>query len=177
MQKYEPIDVVPTQFQMYWQLRVDKATPTEDGVFRLVKIRTTVPGSYEDNRIIVLVVDEDGSPLPSVPVAFGYSTAKHYIIAPDFQWSPPSPYRAHVVPTTGGGEIEHIQGSPVKDGEPGGVSVYMLDPTYASDIVIGAGALADHTGLHLTFQLRRTGVEPVLDRLDRIEKQLAELQG
>jgi hypothetical protein len=34
------------------------------------------------------------------------------------------------------------------------MTVCVLDPAHSSDVVTGAGALADHTGLYLTFQLR-----------------------
>ena len=42
--------------------------------------------------------------------------------------------------------------------------------------LIGAGMLADHTGLHLTYQLRRTGVVPLMERLANIEDRLTTLE-
>jgi hypothetical protein len=36
--------------------------------------------------------------------------------------------------------------------------------------------LADHTGLHLTYQLGRTGVVPLMERLANIEARLAALE-
>jgi hypothetical protein len=36
--------------------------------------------------------------------------------------------------------------------------------------------LADHTGLHLTFQLRRTGVMPLMDRIADLEARVAALE-
>jgi hypothetical protein len=51
-----------------------------------------------------------------------------------------------------------------------------LEPEYSSDVVTGAGMLADHTGLHLTFQLRRSGVVPLAERLAIIEARLAALE-
>jgi hypothetical protein len=80
------------------------------------------------------------------------------------------------VPTQGSGQIDQIQGSVVREGEPGGVTVYVLEPEYASDYVTGAGMLPDHTGLHLTFQLRRQGVKPLTERLAEIEARLAALE-
>lgn len=176
MQPYEVLTVLPEEIQTTWLAQLHSATPTTKGVFRLVNIRKSAPESFEGQRIIVLVLDENGFPIPNVPVAFAYSTAKSYTLTSDFLWTPPAPQQAFVVPTQGGGQIDQIQGSPVKDGEPGGITVYVLDPEYSSDIVSGAGMLADHTGLHLTFQLRRNGVLPLSDRLDAIETRLAILE-
>ncbi|MEW5959813.1 MAG: hypothetical protein AB1801_18970 [Chloroflexota bacterium] len=176
MFNYEPLNFLPPDFQANWLAQLQKATPTSAGVFRLVNIRRTEPRSFEEQRVIVLVVDENGFPIPNVKVAFSYSTAERYLVTPDFLWTPPLPHQAFVVPTQGSGQIDQIQGSPVKQGEPGGITVYLLDPEYASDVVTGAGMLADHTGLHLTFQLRRTGVTPLLERLAGIEARLEALE-
>ena len=124
----------------------------------------------------VLLLDEDGLPLPSVPVAFGFSTAKHFVVGPEFAWRPPWPRRADVFSTQGGGQIDHVQGSVVKAGQPGGITVYVLSPLHASDVVSGLGMLADHSGVHLTFQLRRVGVVPLGERLASIEERLAALE-
>jgi len=116
-----------------------------------------------------LVLDENGSPIPGIRVAFSYSTADFYVITPGFLWTPPPPQRAFIVPTLGSGQIDQVQGSSVKQSEAGGITVYVFEPEYSSDVVSGAGMLADHTGLHLTFQLRRTGVRSVNDRLSALE--------
>lgn len=176
MFNYEPLNVLPMDIQQDWMATLQKATPTDKGVFRLVNIRRTKPKSFEEQRVIVLVVDENGFPMPNIRVAFSYSTADQYVLTPDFLWSPPPPSRAFIVPTAGSGQIDQIQGSAVKQGEPGGITVYIFEPEYSSDVVTGAGMLADHTGLHLTYQLRRTGVEPLMDRLANIEARLAALE-
>ena len=174
-----PVNVLPTDFQSEWKAELHPATPTESskGSFRLVNIRRTQPATWEELKIIVLVVDENGFPIPGVKVAFSYSTANQYLVSPDFTWTPPRPFRADVFPTEGSGQIEHVQGSVVKEGEPGGTTVYVCEPEYASDHVTGAGALADHTGMHLIFQLRRPGVIPLGERLANIEARLAALEG
>jgi hypothetical protein len=176
MMNYEPLNVLPMDIQQDWMATLQQAVPTDKGVFRLVNIRRTRPKSFEEQRVIVLVVDENGFPMPNVRVAFSYSTADPYTLSPDFLWSPPPPNRAFIVPTGGSGQIDQIQGSGVKEGQPGGITVYLLEPEYSSDVVTGAGMLADHTGLHLTYQLRRTGVVPLLDRLANIEARLAALE-
>jgi hypothetical protein len=174
---YEPLNVLPPDIQTDWMAQLHKATPTEKGVFRLVNIRRTAPRTFEEQRIIVLVVDENGFPIPNVSVAFSYDTADRYTLSSDFLWTPPSPQRAFIVPTQGSGQIDQIQGSGVKSGQPGGVTVYLLEPEYSSDVVAGAGMLADHTGLHLTYQLRRTGVKSLMERLADIEGRLKILEG
>ncbi|GIK41594.1 MAG: hypothetical protein KJ077_19715 [Anaerolineae bacterium] len=173
---YKPLLNLPFDIQRDWLAELHSATPTEQGTFRLIGIRRTKPKSFEEQRLIVLAVDENGLPLPGVMVAFAYSTAHPYLVDEKFLWQPPSPRRADIFPTRGSGEIEHIQGSVVQAGEPGGVTVCILEPEYSSDVVTGAGMLADHTGLYLVFQLRRTGVEPIVERLARLEAEVAVLK-
>lgn len=172
-----PIKILPPDIQRDWRAQLHPAQPTAAGVFRLVGIRRTQPGTFEEQRVIVLVVDEDGRPLPNVPVAFAFSTAKYYELSDAFQWLPPEPQKAFIVPTQGAGQIDMIQGSGVKDGEAGGITVYLLEPKYASDVVSGCGMLANHSGLHLTFALQRTDVVPVAERLAAIEARVDKLEG
>lgn len=170
MIEYDELIVLPARIQQLWQARLQKADPTEAGLFRLVAIRETKPHSFEESRIIVSVVDENGFPLAGVRVAFAYSTANSYILGENFSWIPPSPQRAFIVATDGSGQIDQIQGDTVKPGEPGGVSVFIFEPElYSSDVISGAGMLADHTGLALTFQLRRTGKKSIYERLEDLE--------
>lgn len=169
MSLLQPITILPIEIQNGWRAQVHPAQPTPHGVYRLVKIRTTKPKSFEEQRIIVAVIDENGFPLANVPVAFSYSTADQFTLTPDFLWQPPAPWRAFIVPTGMSGQIDQIQGSAVKPGEPGGITVYLLDPLHSSDAVSGLGMLGDHTGLHLTFQLQRTGVKPLDERISALE--------
>ena len=173
---YKPLNVLPQDIQQEWMAQLQKAMPTEKGVFRLVNIRRTQAGSFEEQRVIVLVVDENGFPIPNVKVAFAFSTANQYTLSQDFLWSPPVPQKAFIVPTQGSGQIDQIQGGGVKEGQPGGITVYILEPQYSSDVVTGAGMLADHTGLHLTYQLQRPGITPLNERLASIEARLAALE-
>ena len=176
MNNLKELTVLPPEIQQLFMAQLNKATPTAAGVFRLVGIRTTEPGTYEEQRITVLVLDENGFPIPGVKVAFSYSTAPQYVLSQDFQWTPPPPQKAFIVPTRGSGEIDQIQGSSVKDGQPGGVTVYCLESEHSSDYVSGCGMLVDHTGLHLTFQLQRAGVLPLAERLAAVEARLAALE-
>lgn len=169
MQTYEPIQILPMEIQQKWQAQLYPAYPTGKGQFRLVSIRPTAPKSFEEQRITVLVVDENGFPMPNIAIAFSYSTADPYFLPNGYTWNPPTPHRAFIVPTQGSGQIDQIQGSVVKQGEPGGVTVYAMHPDYPSDYISGAGMLADHTGLHLTFQLRRNGIKPITERLRALE--------
>lgn len=169
MNTHTPLTVLPNDLQADFGAVVYSALPTGAGVYRLVGARRTAGNSFEGQRITVLVVDENGAPMPGVPVAFSYSTAEKYTLTPDFAWQPPTPQRAFITRTQGSGQADQIQGDVVKANEPGGVTVFILTPEFSSDFVTGAGMLADHTGLHLTFQLRRAGVIPAADRLSALE--------
>lgn len=171
----EPLELLPIDIQADWQAQLKRASPTSNGVFRLVGARRTGSNTYESQRITVLVVDENGFSVPSVPVAFAYSTADPFQVTPDYRWAPPE-RRAFIVPTHGSGEIDQIQGDAVADGEPGGVTVFILTPEFSSDVVTGAGMLHDHTGLHLTYQLQRTGVASIESRLAALEGRVRALK-
>lgn len=177
MMNYAPLNVLPADIQQDWMAGLQRQISQQaEGHFYLVNIRRTKPKGFEEQRVIVLVVDENGFPIPNVPVAFSYSTADQYVLTPDFLWTPPSPPRAFIVPTAGSGQIDQIQGSGVKQGQPGGITVYIFAPEYSSDVATGLGMLADHTGLHLTFQLRRNGVVPLMDRIASLEARVAALE-
>ena len=176
MQTLTPLDAIPYDIASDFGSELHKAVPCLGGSFRLVKIRRTGTNDWESGKIIVLVIDENGFALPGVKVAFSYSTAHPYGIDDLFQWYPPGPLRAHIVPTEGGGQIEHVQNDPIKENQPGGVTVYVVEPEYSSDYITGCGMLADHTGQHLTFQLRRTGVVTFDERLAAIEARLDALE-
>jgi len=145
------------------------------GEYRLVSIERLKAGGYQELRIIVKVIDETERLLDDVLVAFSYSTAQQFVIDDQFKWTPPQPWRADLVPTMAG-RAEHIQGSVVKEGEPGGVTVYVLDQDYASDFVTGMGALADHTGIMLTFQRFNPSFVPLEDRVALLEHQVSALE-
>jgi hypothetical protein len=166
----EPLTQLPVDIQRDWLAQVIPAEPTANGVFRLVAARRTEAASFEGQRITVLVLDENGRAMPNVPVVFSYSTAKFYTLTPDFLWRPPAPQRAFIVPTQGSGQIDQVQGDVVKAGQPGGVTVYIFTPEYSSDVATGLGMLSDHTGLHLTFQLRRVGFRSDSERLAALEQ-------
>lgn len=177
MQVLEPLKVLPADIQRDWMARLEPAREeSQGGVFRLVHARRTEPRGYQGQRITVLVVDEQGLPLSGVNVAFSYSTAEPFTIGQEFKWTPPGPYRAHIVLTEGSGQIEEVQGSAVKEGQPGGMTVYVFEPDYPSDVVSGLGMLADHTGIFMTFQIRRAGIKPLPEVLADLERRVAALE-
>lgn len=173
----QPLVLLPNDIINDFGAEVFSATPTEKGVYRLVDARRTAGSGYQGQRITVLVLDENGVAMPGVPVAFSYSTADRYTLTSDFAWIPPQPFKAFITRTNGGGEADQIQGDVVKKDEPGGVTVYVMSPEFSSDTVTGAGMLSDHTGLYLTYQLRRTGILPLEERLGSIEERLTKLEG
>jgi hypothetical protein len=171
----DDLTVLPIDIQNDFGASVVSATPTKLGVYRLVAARRTKPKDFESQRITVRVVDEDGIPMEGIPVAFSYSTADQYTLTADFQWQPLAPHRAFLVRTGSAGQIDMILGAEgvVKAGQAGGVAVYVLTPEYSSDVITGCGMLSDHTGMHLTMQLRRTNVVPAADRLAALEAWVA----
>lgn len=177
MKNYQPINTLPVDIQLEWMAGLQRnVSPQAGGHFYLVDVRRTKPKSFEEQRIVVLVVDENGFPMPNIRAAFSYNTADQYVLTPDFLWSPPPPPRAFIVPTEGSGQIDQYQGSVVTKGQPGGVSVYLLEPEWSSDVVTGMGALSDHTGIHLTFQLRRNGVVSLRDEIEQLKARVGALE-
>ena len=136
---YEELQRLPTEFQLKWQAQLHKATPTEQGVFRLIHIEKTSTAGYDSQRINVMVVDENRLPLAAVKVAFAYDTARRFYLDDHFEWAPIE-RKADIFATRGGGETDHSQGSFVKAGDPGGVTVFIIEPEYSSDYITGAGA-------------------------------------
>lgn len=175
MKTNQILNTLPIDIQRDWMATLDRQ-PIEAGHFYLTDIQRTGARDYRSQRITVLVVDENGFPLSNVQVAFSYSTADQYYITPDFAWMPPAPPKAFIIPTQGSGQCDQIQGSPVKQGQPGGVTVYVLEPEYSSDMVRGLGMLSDHTGLVLTFQLRRAGVVSLREQLDALSNRVRVLE-
>jgi hypothetical protein len=168
---------IPIDIQRDYGALLEPAERIETGSFRLTDIRRSL-GDYEDQRVSCYVVDENGMAMANVNVAFAFSTANNFYLDDDFKWLPPRPYRAFITQTDGAGKAEMILGAEgvVKSGDVGGVTCYVFEPEYSSDIVTGLGMLADHTGLVLTFQLQRAGVVPFNQRLAAIEQRLEALE-
>lgn len=161
--------ILPLDIRRDWSASVVEAEPNEHGVIRLVGARRTRPKSFEEQRVIVRLIDENGFPVPDQPVVFAYTTGDDIEFPDGMLWVPPPPFKALVVPTGTSGQIDQIQGSVVKEGQPGGITVYILDPKIPSDAVVGAGMLPDHTGLCLTFQRYLKGVLTLQERLGAID--------
>lgn len=85
---------IPTDIRSKWGARIEPASG--EAVYRLINMRTTKPKSYEEQRIIVLVVDENNIPLANIPVVFSYSTARSFEVPMRMNWS---------IPATRGDEI------------------------------------------------------------------------
>ena len=168
MRQYHEINSLPVDIQRRWMATIDKTPPTEAGKFTLVGIRPTSPAGYQELKVIVQVIDENRIPLIGVDVIFSYDTAKPFYVDPAIEWQPPLPWRGDVVTTGGDGAAQHVQGSVVKQGQPGGITVFVLSNEYSSDVIHGLGALADHTGLLLTLILKRPGVRSYQEQIDEL---------
>lgn len=172
------MNILPEIFSRDWRAFLHKGAeiPSTKGIYKLKDIKPTPGGGYMSQRIIVLVLDENGFPIPGVEVAFNYSTGKPIILRGDWKWSPLiGSITGDVVTTRGSGEVEHIQGSAVKEGEAGGVTVWIKDPERNCDIVSGLGMLADHTGVYMTYQRKDRGVLGFEERLEKIETLIAKM--
>lgn len=178
MLTYQPLNILPVEFQQDFMAGLLRyVDPDALGHFYLVDIRKSGPKDWQSQRVTVLVVDENGYPMPNIRVAFSYSTAVPYILTPDFLWNPPPPQRAFIIPTQGSGMTDQIQGDVVKAGQPGGVTVYALEPELSSDVITGLGQLADHTGVIVTLQCRRNGVRSLQEQINELREMIVALEG
>jgi hypothetical protein len=179
MKKYKRLKVLPEDIQRDFGAELHKGRRAKEddiqGVFRLVDIHTTEPGSNQEQRVIANVLDENCVPMSGGKVAFSYSTAKQFVLGQEYSWMPPAPRKALLVNLTGG-VAEQIQGSVIQKGQQGGITVYVLHPDYSSDWIVGCGMLADHTGLCLTFQLQETSTPSILDELEILGNRVTELE-
>jgi len=182
MKQFTPINVLPQEvqrdFRAYLWIADDQGQPPE-GEYKLVDIRETPGNGYRGQRITVLVVDENGEAIPNVNVAFSYSTAPFITLSNDFKWSPAYDlFNAFVAQTGGSGEIDMVLGADgvVKDGQRGGVAVWVFEPEYPSDVIYGLGMKPDHTGVYCIFQLRRKGIKPALEELEELRNRVDALE-
>lgn len=175
MFNYQELHVLPSDIRRDFGAHLAKAVPTEHGAIRLVGARRTTSGAL-NQRITVQVLTAEGAPVPGVDVGFFFSTGKTWLPSVDFVWPPPRPWTGDVFATSGSGEIDHVQGSVIKAGQSGGITVCCLHPLLASDVVSGAGMLADHTGLWFTYMVMPNGYVSTADRLKRLETKFEEFQ-
>lgn len=175
----QPLMILPEDIERDFGSYLDrKGIPAAvKGHFALVAAKRTEGGSALGQRITVLVIDEEGDPMPSAPVAFGFSTAGRFWLRSEFLWAPTWGRNALIVSTRGSGEIDLVLGRQgvIEKGGAGGVTVYVFDPEYSSDAVIGAGMLPDHTGLYLTFQRQPKGYKSKEDAIDELRASVEEI--
>jgi hypothetical protein len=166
-----PLEFLPIEIQARWHASLYSAPPDpEVGAYKLLQIEPTEPKGYMGQRITVLVLDENERPIPNVEVVFAYDTGKQIFQEGIWKWVPPSEGRkGDVVPTRGDGMAEHIQGSVVKDDEPGGITLWIKDPDRPCDYMRGLGMLYDHTGLYVVYQRQDAGVVSDNERLTNLE--------
>ena len=174
-----PFDIMRDYRAQLHKAKVDRA----EGAFRLVDIRQA-SGGHEEQRLQAIVLDNNGMPIAGARVAWAFSTADAFTLTNEGEdkwlWSPPPPHKAKITRTQGGGMTELILGpqGTVKPGEAGGVTCYVFERRYTSDVVSGLGMLAEpvHSGLILVFQLVIEGILPLSERLEAIEARLAALE-
>lgn len=164
---------IPFDIQQDFGTSLVEVEPTELGKFEFVSVERTRPGSWEEQRIIVEVGDESDLPFRA-NVAFSFSTAPRVLFGSEYEWRPP--ITRGVVLATRCGEVEHIQGSYIRPGEPGGVTVVVVHPLYSSDCLPGCGMLQDHTGMRIRFRLVRPGVLSYREEILDLKRRVAALE-
>jgi len=64
MQNYQPLTVLPMDIQQEWMAGLQRQVgPQALGHFYLVGMRRTKAKSFEEQRVVTLVVDENGFPM------------------------------------------------------------------------------------------------------------------
>jgi hypothetical protein len=151
--KYEKeIIVLPQWVQRDYRARLQinaQATPH----YGLVDVFETTQLGGDSGKVNVLILDKDEIAKPLVQVAFTWSTGDQILLDENWVWRPPYPWKG-VAPLAPLGHVELVLNNDgvVKDGEPGGINVWIFDPKVPSTAFIGAGMQGDHTGLWLIFK-------------------------
>lgn len=173
--QYDELQILPLDLRRDFGAHLHKAQPTGHGAVRLVGATRTTSGALSQ-RITVQVLGPEAQPAPGIDVGFFFSSGRTWLPSEDFAWSPPHPWVGDVFATKGSGEIDHIQGSAIKQGQRGGITVSVLHPLFSSDVITGAGMLADHTGLFLTYMVIPTGYIPLREQVARLTERLKQLE-
>lgn len=168
---YEPLTFIPPEMTP-WGLQLVTPETSEFGEFVLIGIEQASIESHHQ----VEVVDEDGKPMRGVWVIFGWSTGPAINMPTRINhWqNGPTSLRGNAQRTNAMGYAQHTFGE-------GGEDIFIWDRSkdgdllYPSPIVRNCTwqrtpvARFEHTGVALSFQLRRVNVIPAADRLSALE--------
>lgn len=175
MKTYEPLWSIPPAMDD-WHLRLSSPAPSQFGQYVLVGCQQAGIELHHE----VEVVDENGFPLSGVWVIFGFPGGGpdiHLPVRRNYWQAAPAVLKGNAQKTGLSGTVRHTF-------QQGGEDIWMWDIDAEGDIKLPSpivhnctwqrtpvGAF-EHTGVRLTFQRQRVGVETLVARLDRIEKRL-----
>jgi hypothetical protein len=180
---YNALDGIPDAMDAFQIGHVEHPilTSKNPGQYVLVNVE---PADIEQHHQ-VYIFDEHDDPLPGVWVIFGFGSGKNLnILKPsNMLWTQgPADLHGNAQRTNGMGYAQHTFGP--KTGETVWIWDVRDDKLELPSVIVHSlkwldASKADlfvHTGVKLTFQRRRTDVEPRGRRLDRIDAAIATLQ-
>lgn len=155
-----------------WSLQLKTPTPSEFGAFELIACEQASIETHHQ----VEVVDEDGKPMRGVVVIFGFDSGDAINMPTRRSYWPdaPSVLRGNAQRTNAMGYAQHTFGE-------GGENVWIWDRNKEGDLLFPSAIVANctwqrppvanfnHTGVALTFQLRRVGFISQAERMSNLE--------
>lgn len=167
----DPLTHIPPQMAP-WGLQLVTPEPSEFGAYHLIGVEQASIETHHQ----VEVIDEDGKPLRGVIVVFGFDSGKDINMpARVNHWRDgPTVLKGNAQPTNAMGYAQHTFGE-------GGEDIFIWNRNDDGDILYPSAivrnctwqrtplARFEHTGVALSFQLKRTNFIPAADRLSALE--------
>ena len=160
-----------------WGMRLDNYAPTPYGEYCLVKAE---PATIETHHQVI-VLDENGDPLPGAWVIFGFPGGGPSInLQPsvNFWIDSPKILMGNAVRTDQSGYAQHTLGE-------GGEDIWIWDLNNAGELRYSSAIVRNckwvqaqfvHTGVRLTFQRRDAAIKPEADRKAELDQRIANLE-
>jgi hypothetical protein len=167
----DPLTFIPPEMHP-WGLQLVTPEPSEFGAFHLIGVEQASIETHHQ----VEVIDEDGKPMRGVWVIFGWDTgpAINMPVRINHWRDAPAVLRGNAQRTNAMGYAQHTFGE-------GGEDIWIWDRNKDGDLLYPSAIVKnctwqrtpvanfEHTGVAISFQLKRTGVTPAADRLAALE--------
>lgn len=167
----EALTFIPPEMNP-WGLQLKTAEPSEHGEYVLIGCEQASIETHHQ----VEVVDEDGKPLRGIWVIFGFSSGRPINMPTRINhWEDaPTNLRGNPQRTNAMGYAQHTFGE-------GGEDIWIWDRNREGDLLYPSAIVKnctwmrtpvanfEHTGVALTFMLRRANVVPAAGRLSALE--------
>ena len=171
----ETLTYIPPEMNP-WALQLITPQPSEFGEYALVGCEQASIETHHQ----VEVIDEDGKPMRGIVVIFGFSSGPSINMPYRRNYWPDAPtyLKGNAQRTNAMGYAQHTFGE-------GGEDIWIWDRNKDGDLLYPSAivknctwqrtpvARFEHTGVALTFQLRRVGVIPQAERMSAIEAWIA----